>query len=125
MRIRSATRRTNERFRDMAASKNPVGMVALDAVIAELRAQLETAMAATPDADLVFGLGDVEVELEVGVKATDDVETGIQLYVFTLGGQLTDEVSSVQRIKLVLTPQSRHHPERDVYVSDRGPLEPS
>lgn len=108
----------------MVDGHGPAGMVALAAVIGELRTQLEAAMTASTDADLVFGLGDVEVELEVGVVKTDDAEAGIKLYVFTLGGRMSNEVSSVQRIKLTLSPRSRSRPDRDVYVSDRGRLEP-
>jgi hypothetical protein len=90
--------------------------VGLAAMIQSLRSELQEAVAAGDTSDLQFGLGPIELELEVAVGREQGGEGGIKFWVVTLGGKASKTFDRTQRIKLTLTPRKRGHPEDDVYV---------
>lgn len=96
--------------------------VALGAMIRQLRAELEQAAAAGEGADLLFGLGPIELELEMGVTSEGGGETGVKFWVLTLGGKASKVSERTQRLKLTLSPRRRSDPDADVYVRTEGVL---
>lgn len=96
--------------------------VPLAAMIRELRSELEEAAAAGEGSELVFGLGPIELELEVGVTGEKGGEVGIQFWVVTLGGSASKATSRTQRMTLTLTPRHRDRPKEDMYVGRSGRL---
>jgi hypothetical protein len=96
--------------------------VPLAAMICGLRSELEEAASAGEDADLVFGLGPIELELETAVTRDGGIEAGIKFWVLTLGGRAGKATERTQRVKLVLSPRHRDRPDEDVFVRDHGVL---
>lgn len=91
--------------------------VPLEAVIRALQVELEAAMNASGDADLMW-----EVDLQVAVTTTPDEHAEIQLWVLTGDQKASHKDSSVQKVKITLTPRWRGRPDADVGLADRTPL---
>jgi hypothetical protein len=91
---------------------------ALAEVVANLRAELNEAMQASADEDLLFELGTVELQLTVGVDKETKPGRRSSFWVLEVGAETTLGSSSTQRIKLTLDPR---HPATAVH---RGPVRP-
>jgi hypothetical protein len=98
--------------------------VPLAAMIRQLRTELTAAITAAEGKELQFALGDVELELEVGVSNEGTADAGVRLWVLTLGGNGTHRAEHVQRVKVILTPlrNGGSGDPKDVRVAAQGPL---
>jgi hypothetical protein len=74
-------------------------------VVRELRNELTRAMAAGEGAQLQFEVGEIELELTLGVKREAGAKAGIKFWVFELGGDARAESASTQKVKLRLDPK--------------------
>lgn len=77
----------------------------LSAVIRELRAQLNQAMAEGQGDAIQFELGPVELEFAVDVRRGRDLESGLRIGVLSLGAKGSRSTATTNRMKLVLHPQ--------------------
>ncbi|MFI9102125.1 trypco2 family protein [Streptomyces fildesensis] len=77
----------------------------LKAVVRELRAQLNQAMAEGQGDAIQFELGPVELEFEVDVRRGRDLDSGLRIGVLSLGAKGSRSRGSTNRMKLVLHPQ--------------------
>lgn len=93
--------------------------VPLSDAIADLRAELQKAIAAGGDEELRFELGSVVLELEVtlSTSAGGNVRAGLWSVV-TVGGSADRARESVHRLTLNLTPRLAGAPRRRVLVAD-------
>lgn len=80
-------------------------MIELSELIRDLRTELEAAVAAAPADGLRLELGPVEVEVSVGVDRSAGAGAKVRFWVVELGPEASVARSSVQRIKLTLTPR--------------------
>jgi hypothetical protein len=82
-----------------------VPVLELAEVIAELRAELQKAVAAGSDEALRFELGPIELEVAVGLVKGKEGGGKVRFWVLELGGEVKAEQNSTQRIKLTLGPR--------------------
>src|SRR5262249_11981897 len=80
-------------------------MIELSEVIRDLRAELETAIAAAPEDGLRLELGPVELEVSLGIDKTAGGGAKVRFWVVELGPEASVARSSVQRVKLTLVPR--------------------
>ncbi len=83
-------------------------MIELSEVIRELRAELETAVAAAPTDGLRLELGPVEIEVSLGVDKSASGGAKVRFWVIEMGPEASVARSSLQRIKLTLVPRLGH-----------------
>lgn len=89
--------------------------ILLPEVIQQLRSQLQTAIEAGSDEDLVFGVGELELELQViitkGGSAKGATEGGLKFWVLNAGAKTelsgSYESKQIQKIRLKLHPKSK------------------
>lgn len=80
-------------------------MLELAEVIRALREELEYAMEASAEEALRFELGPVDVEMSVAVEAGASAEIKPRFVVISVGAHGSVDRTSIQRIKLTLTPR--------------------
>lgn len=80
-------------------------MIELSELIRDLRLELETAIATAPADGLRLELGPVEVEVSVGVDRSASAGAKVRFWVVEMGPDASVARSSVQRVKLTLTPR--------------------
>lgn len=87
---------------------NEDGEVDLVAALESLRSQLSRVAARRPDGQVGFDIPKIELELKVGVRASDGVDgsIGFKLFGIGLGGKAKAALVSeqVQTLRLELTP---------------------
>lgn len=93
---------------DGAGSCGRNRMIELSEVIRELRAELETAMAAAPADGLRLELGPVEIEVSLGVDKSASGGAKVRFWVIEMGPEASVARSSLQRLKLTLVPSLGH-----------------
>jgi len=101
--------------------------VPLSDAIADLRTELQQAIAAGQGEELRFELGPVVLELEVTLttSAGGDVRVGLWS-VLTAGASADHSRGSVHRLTLTLTPRLDSAPQKEVLVADApGGLPPA
>jgi hypothetical protein len=92
--------------------------VPLAALVETLRQELTEAIGEGANKDLHFGLGDIELELQVGVSRRGGVEGGIRISVLTLGATRGVDRTSTHTLRLVL------HPEGELLIGAPADEEP-
>lgn len=97
--------------------------LALAEVVATLRAELNEAMRAGADEDLLFELGPVELELTIGVDKEAKPGAKVKFWVLELGAETKLGSNSTQRIKLTLDPRHRGKPGRPTISGREAPNE--
>jgi hypothetical protein len=80
-------------------------VIELAAVIRDLRAELEAAVAAADGAGLRFELGPVELEVTVTVERSATAGAKVRFWVVQAGADGKAGTIGTQRIKLTLTPR--------------------
>lgn len=80
-------------------------MIELAAVIRDLRAELEAAVAAADGAALVFELGPVELEVQVAVERSGSGGARVRFWVVDADVQGRAVQTGTQKVKLSLTPR--------------------
>ena len=81
-------------------------MIELRELIRDLRSELTESMAAAPDDGLQFELGPIELEVSVGVDKSAGAEARVRFWVMDLGADGRLAATSLQRVKLTLTPRN-------------------
>ncbi|MCU1679263.1 MAG: hypothetical protein JWQ81_2 [Amycolatopsis sp.] len=80
--------------------------VPLSTAIAMLRSEIEEAIVAGRDARVRFVAESIELELEVGIKATRNADGKLSLWnVLSVGGSKQHEETARHRLKLILKPR--------------------
>lgn len=80
-------------------------MLRLADVVRDLRSELYDAMQSSEDEPLQFELGDIELELSVGVSREAGVGGKVRFWVIELGGERKSGGSTTQRLTLKLSPR--------------------
>lgn len=80
-------------------------MIELAGVIRDLREELEEAIVTGADAALRFELGPVELEVSVVVQRGVGTGAKVRFWVVELGADARADATSVQKMKLTLTPR--------------------
>ena len=78
--------------------------IGLRETIEALREELSAAMVSGADAEIQFPVGEVELEVNVGVTRTADAKGGVRFWVLELGAGGSRASESVQRITVKLEP---------------------
>lgn len=91
--------------------------VELAELIGQLRVELATAMRAGERADVQFELGDIELELTVGVDKEVKPGAKVKFWVVELGGDVKAASNATQRIKLTLAPRRAGYPDDSLLIS--------
>ncbi|HUR34189.1 MAG TPA: trypco2 family protein [Vicinamibacterales bacterium] len=94
--------------------------LALADAIDHLRRELGRAIDAGSGERLQFGLGPVELELQVALSATGGAKAEAKWIVLSLGANAGAERAHTHTVKLTLTPQ--FDGQRDILVGDRRPV---
>ncbi|GAA3603730.1 MULTISPECIES: trypco2 family protein [Nonomuraea] len=76
----------------------------LSEAIEQIRQELREAVAAGADADIQFPVGNVTVELQVGVKKTGEGSGKVKVWVLEAGAVGKIEHERVQKVTVVLEP---------------------
>lgn len=76
----------------------------LASVIAQLRQQLQEAIAEGKDEDLRFKVQEIEVELKCSLKSEDGVGGGVKFWVINADAKTAVSEENVQTVKLKLLP---------------------
>ena len=99
--------------------------IPIQAVIEELRRELEASVTASEGKGLRFGVEQIEIELQVAVGEKQGDEVGAKLWVFHAG--MKDEVDrrSVQTVRLTLAPRDADGGKRDLRVAGRRKAAPA
>jgi hypothetical protein len=103
-------------------SEDP-GDIPLAKFIAALREELETAQRESDGSALRFGVGPIELDLELTTSREAGGEGGIKFYVITLGASGKRATGTTQRVKLQLTPKGEDNRPLEV-AEDRLKTEP-
>jgi NTP-dependent ternary system trypsin peptidase co-occuring protein len=95
--------------------------------IRALRSQLSDAMDEGRGKDLLFELGDVELEFQVGVTKDTSAEGGVRFWILSLGAKGSVAAEATHRIALKLKPvivdgSGIHQPARVADVVPAAPL---
>lgn len=80
-------------------------MIELAAVVRDLRAELETVIAAGKDQELRFELGPIEMETTVVVDRSTDINGKVRFWVVEAGADRKSDTSSTLRVNLSLEPK--------------------
>lgn len=80
-------------------------MIELRELIRDLRSELDEAMSAAPGEGLQFELGPIELEVTVGVEKAGGAKAKARFWVVDLESDGRLASTSLQRIKLSLTPR--------------------
>jgi hypothetical protein len=75
-------------------------------LVAALRQELTIATTRAQGQDIRFTVGDIELELNVGVSRDKSAEGGVQFWVFTLGGKADRTDTTTHTIHLTLHPHA-------------------
>jgi Trypsin-co-occurring domain 2 len=89
--------------------------IPLASMIQALRRELLRAEAGGKNEDLQFTVGDIELELQVGVTTEGEAKTEIKFWVLSLGATGSVAKERVQTVRLRLTPATS---KGDVVVAD-------
>ena len=81
-------------------------MIELSELIRDLRSELSAAMSLAPDEGLQFELGPIELEVSVGVDKSAGANAKVRFWVVDLESNGRLATTSLQRIKLSLTPRT-------------------
>jgi hypothetical protein len=81
-------------------------VIELHDLIRDLRSELEEAMADAPDEGLQFELGPIELEVSVGVERSGGAKAKVRFWVVDLESDGRLAGTSLQRVKLSLTPRT-------------------
>lgn len=73
--------------------------------IGQLRREISAAMDAARDEPLQFGLGPVELELQVGLTTKGVVRGEVKWFVLSFGADAGAEGTRTHKVKLTLTPK--------------------
>jgi NTP-dependent ternary system trypsin peptidase co-occuring protein len=84
-----------------------MGQIELSEAIANLRAELTTALEHGADEALRFDVGQIELELELELTVSGGAKAEAKWLVVSFGGEAKAERASSHRIKLILTPKHR------------------
>ena len=76
----------------------------LAATVRALRAELTEAMSEGREQDLLFELGDINLEFQVAVSKDAAAEGGVRFWVVTLGAKGSMATSATHRLALTLRP---------------------
>jgi Trypsin-co-occurring domain 2 len=80
--------------------------IPLAELVAALRQELVLAIAQGQGQAVQFTLGDIELELNVGVSRQATAQGGVQFWVFTLGANASATASTTHTIRLTLKAQT-------------------
>ncbi len=91
--------------------------IELAEMIGKLRGELQKAQTQGQDEDLKFRIGDIEVELQIGVTREAGAKGGVKFWVYNAEaeGKLASE--TVQKLRLKLKPEYK---KGDFKVADKG-----
>jgi Trypsin-co-occurring domain 2 len=78
--------------------------IGLKETIEALRAELSAAVESGSDAEIQFPVGEVQLEVNVGVTRTADAKGGVRFWVLELGGGGSRATESLQKISVTLEP---------------------
>ncbi|MFE0133956.1 trypco2 family protein [Streptomyces sp. NPDC059037] len=98
-------------------------MIELAEMIAQLRGELATAMAAAEHEELRFELGAVELEAEFAVQRADTADGRIRFWVVEAGASAQQTASNTHRVHLTLQPRVRATGEPPYVAGDQTPRE--
>jgi Trypsin-co-occurring domain 2 len=90
---------------DRPAARSTMPDIELSDLIENLRVELSRARQAGKGDELRFEVGQVELELSVGVTKEGGASGGIRFWVIEVGGEAKAASAATQRMKLTLTPQ--------------------
>jgi hypothetical protein len=95
--------------------------IALENVVGGLRKELWAAIRSAQDENLSFQVGQIDVELSVGVTNEVGTQGGIRFWVLELGASGSHQMAETQRIKFALTPMYRTNPDKAVLTAAPWP----
>jgi hypothetical protein len=98
----------------VSSSDAVVGIPLADAIGA-IRRELKQAMDEGQEEDLRFGLGAVELELQLQVSGQRGVNGGVKVWVLSLGGQASRSTAETHTVRLTLHPQDREGKDIDIH----------
>jgi hypothetical protein len=88
--------------------------IPLAKLVAALRQELTIAATHAEDQDIQFTLGDIELDLNVGVTWEKSAQGGVQFWVFSLGGSGDHTNTTTHNIHLTLHPHSPGRTSLDI-----------
>lgn len=94
--------------------------IPLAAAVRALRAELVEAVRQAEGEELLFALGQVELELQVGVSKEAGGEAGIKFWLVSIGGSGSRASSTTHTIRLSLSPVSASGEEIRIHSSVQG-----
>jgi hypothetical protein len=78
--------------------------IGLRETIEALRDELSAAMASGKDAEIQFPVGEVQLEVNVGVTRTAEAKGGVRFWIVELGGGGSRASESLQKVTVRLEP---------------------
>lgn len=94
-----------------------IGGVELATAVRLLRSEIETAIVAAAEEDVLFDVGQIELEFQVAVTKGGKGEAGAKFWVVSVGGEVTYSRELTHTIKLTLIPHHRGS-TKNIRVSD-------
>jgi Trypsin-co-occurring domain 2 len=88
--------------------------------IGAIRQQLKQAMDEGREEELRFGLGAVELELQMQVSGERGVDGGVKVWVVSLGGRASHSTAETHTVRLTLHPQDREGKDVDIHGTTGG-----
>jgi hypothetical protein len=78
--------------------------IPLGEAIRALRKEIVAAVREGQDEDLRFGLGPIELELQMAMSREAGAEAGISFWIVTIGGKASTTSAQTHTVRLTLTP---------------------
>ena len=78
--------------------------IGLKEAIEALRMELSESILTGEGKEVRFEVGQIEMEFQVTIEASEEVKGGIKFWVVELGGSSTDKNSTVHKVKIPLKP---------------------
>ena len=110
--VRQVTRQGTEA---QTLSSDAVVRIPLADAIGAIRRELKQAMDDGRKEDLRFGLGAVELELQLQVSGERGVDGGIKVWVVSLGAHASRSTAETHTVRLTLHPQDREGKDIDIH----------
>ncbi len=93
--------------------------IPLAAAIGELRKQIIIATEQARDEKVRFRLGPIELELQIELEASAEIEGGVKAWVLSIGASGTERSTKTHRVKLTLEPRTASDGDVDVNRQSR------
>ena len=87
--------------------------LSLSTMIQYLRKEIEIAQENASASNIKFTMGEVEMELNVEISASEKGKAGVKFWIIEAGGELANSNKAAHKIKIKMTPTLINDSERD------------